>query len=259
MATKKRAKILPNNLFSTLWFEADKLDDKSEYINKFTSYTSKNVIKFKAKYDIEIEEAYNVLSEIFDKQHMTFKEILEAASKTKAEISHSFCIPIKTIDDWYTGRRKCPSYIRLNILRQYHLINLGKHIYTELEEEYKTSKPAVYRKHKNNIEPPTQKKEELKQIPKIILSSRSEILLYEKLSKMGIHSVKDLTTRERKIKEKAASKAKSKQLTNPAPIEKKQQYTISSMFKDEAELDDWLENYEPRKFDESLLNWKKND
>lgn len=254
-----RMKILPDNLFSTLWSEAEKHDDKSEYINKFTSYTSKDVIRFKANYDIEIEEAYNVLSEIFDKQHMTFKEILEAAGKTKAEISHSFCIPYRTVEDWYRGKAKCASYIRLSILRQYHLINLGKHIYTELEEEYKTSKPAVYRKQKNNLEPIVQKKEEPKQIPKIILSSRSEILLYEKLAKMGIRSVKDLTTRERKIKEKAASKAKSKQLTNPAPIEKKQEYTISSMFKDEDELDDWLENYEPRKFDESLFNWKKND
>lgn len=257
MAIKKRIRLLPDKLFSTLWSEAEKHNDKSEYINKFTSFTSKNVIRFKAKYDIEIEEAYNLLSEIYDKQHMTFKEILEASDKTKAEISHSFCIPIKTIDDWYTGRRKSPSYIRLNILRQYHLINLGKYIYTELEEEYKTSKPSVYRKHNNKLEPPVQKKEEPKQTLKVILNSRSEILLYEKLAKMGIHSIKDLNAREKKIKEKAVSKTKTKPATNQVLNEKKSENTITKMFKDENDLDNWLENYEPRKLDESLFDWKK--
>lgn len=142
----KRKKVIPDRLFNKLWTGAEKTNSKEEFIKKYTSPSSTEYVPFKKKFGIEYEESVILLSEIYDKQLMNFKEILVAAGKRKADISNTFCIPIRTVEEWYSGKNKCASYIRLMFIRQYHLLKLGKYIYTESEEKYKTSAPNVYEK-----------------------------------------------------------------------------------------------------------------
>lgn len=141
----KRKRIIPDKIFSKLWRGAEKEDDKKEYIRKYSSVSSENYTNLKL-IGLEYEEGLYLLSEIYDKQKMEFKTILEAAGKRKSDISTTFCIPIRTVEEWYNGKNKCASYIRLMLLKHYHLLNLGKYIYMENEEEYERSKPAVYKK-----------------------------------------------------------------------------------------------------------------
>lgn len=144
---KGRKRILPDRLFYKLWTDAEKFEDKKEFIAKYTSPGSSSYIEFKRKYGMEYEEGLALLNEIYVKQHMSFKELLEVTGKRKADISNTFCIPIRTVEDWYAETNKCSSYIRLMIIRQYHLLRLGKYIYLESEVEYFDNKPGVYKKN----------------------------------------------------------------------------------------------------------------
>lgn len=141
-----RRKVIPNNIFSKLWKDAEKIKTEQEFLRKYSSTISCDYINFKKKYELEYEETLTMLREIYRKQNMSFKEITDMALKRKCEIAETFSIPIRTVEDWYSGRNKCPSYIRLMILRYYFLIDLGKYIYTEYDVEHNKNKPAVYKK-----------------------------------------------------------------------------------------------------------------
>lgn len=150
---KGRKKILSNKVFCELWNCAGKVNDKKEYIKTFTSPTSCKYIDFKRKFNLEYEEVLYMLNEIYEKQHISFKEILNIAKKRKSDISNTFCIPIRTVEEWYTGKNVCNNYIRLMIMRQYHLLNLGKYIYVEADEEYISTSPNIYQKSKKDEKP----------------------------------------------------------------------------------------------------------
>ena len=141
----KRKRIIPNKIFVKLWRGAEKECDKREYIRKYSSATSNDYINFKS-IGLEYEEVLYLLNEIHDKQHLEFKEILEAVRKRKSDIANTFCIPIRTVEEWYTGKNKCASYIRLMMLKHYRLFEFGKYIYLESDEEYEKNKPSVYKK-----------------------------------------------------------------------------------------------------------------
>lgn len=47
---------------------------------------------------------------------MTIREILTATGMTQAALAARFQIPLRTIENWATGRRECPLYIRLMIM-----------------------------------------------------------------------------------------------------------------------------------------------
>ena len=141
-----RMRIIPDRLFYIFWQEAEKTENKTDYIRKFTLVGSSDYVDFIGKYHLEYEEGVSMLNEIYDKAKLSFKEILQLAKKKKADISNTFCIPIRTVEDWYSGKSKCNAYIRLALLRQYHLLFLGKYIRTEAENEFKQTIPSVYKK-----------------------------------------------------------------------------------------------------------------
>lgn len=142
---KSRIKIIPNSVFADLWMNANKFMNKSDFLRNYTRAGSKDYIDF-AKYGLEYEEGISLINEIYEKASLSFKEIVDLSGKSKSEISYAFCIPIRTIEDWYTGKNKCIPYVRLAILRQYRLFNLGKYVHTEFEDEYKASAPKTYNK-----------------------------------------------------------------------------------------------------------------
>lgn len=143
---QNRKKILPDRLFAVLWNGAEKSKDKTDYIRQYTMPGSTEYIEFSKKYGIDYEDAITMLNEIYDKNKLSVKEILTMAGKKKAQAANTFCVPIRTMEDWHAGKSSCAPYIRLLMLKQYHLLSLGKYIYLEAEEEYKNTFPEVYKK-----------------------------------------------------------------------------------------------------------------
>ena len=52
-------------------------------------------------------EVYNVA---------TIREILAATGMTQKALSQRFGIPLRTVENWATGKRECPVYIRKMIV-----------------------------------------------------------------------------------------------------------------------------------------------
>lgn len=141
---KHRKKILSDRSFAAIWDAASKASSYRELCNM--SYDSKyfSPTYLEKKSGLSMEEVYIVLENIYKAYNMRFDEIMHEAGTTNSKLRDCFCIPEKSIEAWKSGRNKCPDYIRLMLLRYYHLINLGKYVYTEGYDNYLKTIPKVY-------------------------------------------------------------------------------------------------------------------
>lgn len=57
------------------------------------------------------DERIESLARLWDVVHCPMRELLAPMTPTQA--SRRFYIPVRTLEDWYSGRRTCPVYVRL--------------------------------------------------------------------------------------------------------------------------------------------------
>lgn len=143
---KPRVKIIPDREFHRLWDQAKRYSVSDDYIKAMIGDIGENPCMNYKKYHLDYVEYLDMLRLIYEMSVLTFRGILEQTGKRKSEISHIFCIPIRTVEEWYTGGNSCPVYIRLMLLKHFHLFNLGKYIKLESEVEYFATFPAIYEK-----------------------------------------------------------------------------------------------------------------
>ena len=141
---KHRKKLISNKSFAAAWEAASKASSYRELCSM--AYESKyfNPLYLEKSSGISLEDFYIVIENIYKAYNMTFEEIMNKAQTTNSKLRDCFCIPEKSIEAWKSGRNKCPDYIRLMLLRYYHLINLGKYIYTEEYDNFLSTIPKVY-------------------------------------------------------------------------------------------------------------------
>ena len=144
MPKSKMIRIIPDKIFYKLWKSADDEIKVYEYIDSFTSSLSNNYIDFRKKCKLDELQTINMLKNIYKAAHLSIREIIEASGEKKANIGYIFCIPIRTLEDWYSGKNKCPSYVRLMLIRKFELLNLGKYIYLESDNH------VVYNAYKDS-------------------------------------------------------------------------------------------------------------
>lgn len=146
---KQRLKILPDRVFHKLWDAVDRYESPDGYINNIIE---NNRIFDHRRYGLDYVEACFVLDNIYKLKNMSFKDILEAAGTKKSVVSHIFCIPIRTLEDWFSGVNRSPAYIRLMMIKYFHLLNLGKHVRIESDINFFRTRPSVYVRHKQKNE-----------------------------------------------------------------------------------------------------------
>ncbi len=144
MPKSKIIRVIPDRIFYKLWRAAECDIKIYEYIDSFTSSLSDDYIDFRKKYKLDELQAIKMLENIYKASHLSVKEIINASGKKKADIGYVFCIPIRTLEDWCSGKNKCPSYVRLMLIRKFELLNLGKYIYLESDNH------AVYNAYKDS-------------------------------------------------------------------------------------------------------------
>lgn len=142
-----RIKVLPDKVFESIWKKSENYDDIAIFIKDMTNPMNNDYIDLYKSYNISIIKTHDILREIFRCSHLSFKDILEIINKPKIYISHAYMIPIRTIEDWYSGKNKCPVYIRLMLIKQYYILNFGYEIKLESELERKNYAPSYYLKH----------------------------------------------------------------------------------------------------------------
>ena len=131
MPKSKIIRVIPDRIFYKLWRAAECDIKIYEYIDSFTSSLSDDYIDFRKKYKLDELQTIKMLENIYKASHLSVKEIINASGKKKADIGYVFCIPIRTLEDWCSGRNRCPSYVRLMLIRKFELLSLGKYIYLE--------------------------------------------------------------------------------------------------------------------------------
>ena len=150
MKTNNKFKIIPDILFHQLTSETEKYPSQMEYRQSIARFDSKYYKKL-IKCGLSENEIYDLLTNIYMYSRMPFKLILSKAKTSKSKVSHRFCIPIRTVENWYAGTSPCPFYISLMILKSYHLLDLGKYVKLENDIEYQRSKPLIY-EHSDDYE-----------------------------------------------------------------------------------------------------------
>lgn len=130
--SRKRIRVITDKIFEELWKIANDVEDQDEYISSILDSSSKYRFIYR-KYDIEYEYYLDMLINIHTAAQLSIKDIINLSGMKKSSFGHLFCIPIRTIENWYNENRSCPSYIRLMFLRHFKLIKLGHYIYTESE------------------------------------------------------------------------------------------------------------------------------
>ena len=131
----RRLKILPDRIFHRIWSFALEEEDRATFLAKMITGDGKAVIT-PGKYRIDAILWYDVLRGIHDAAHMDMAEIIRLSGKRKADISHYFCIPIRTLEDWCSQKSSPPSYVRLMLIREYGLLNLGKNVVLESKDRF---------------------------------------------------------------------------------------------------------------------------
>lgn len=152
--SKIPVRVLPDRLFAKLWQLSFKYESSDSYIKDICYTNGKAYINFKDKYGIYIDESTEMLSRIYGYSHLQFKELCDKYKIKKSSIKNIFCIPQRTIDRWYSGETECKSYIILQILRYYNLLELGKYIY--VSGDYNAPVKKIYKT--NDVKKKTNKR-----------------------------------------------------------------------------------------------------
>lgn len=131
MPKSKIIRVIPDRIFYKLWKAAEEDVKIYDYIDAFMSPLSDTYIDFRKKYKLDEMQVINLLENVYKAARLSMKDIIDAAGRRKADVGYMFCIPIRTLEDWCSGKNKSPSYVRLMMIRKFNLLNLGKYIYLE--------------------------------------------------------------------------------------------------------------------------------
>lgn len=104
----------------TLWPGAIAAPDREIYISEWS--TSIIWGEPETLSDDDLLSIAEHVGRIWDAAHMTMLDIRTAARLTQCEMSHRLCIPRRTIENWSTGDRTPPDYVRLLILKDLDLL-----------------------------------------------------------------------------------------------------------------------------------------
>lgn len=92
---------------ATLYGEAHNYTDRDAYISDLAL---SSIWGDAPDADIPAERL-ELLGRIYDAAHATVPSLLEQHRMTQTDFARYFGIPLRTVQDWYAGRRACPSYV----------------------------------------------------------------------------------------------------------------------------------------------------
>lgn len=127
----KTIRCISSKLFFELWQLANEEQELKEYYGKVMGKININTTL--RKLDIPYENFLDMLQNIYKAAQTDINDIVAKSNLSRAEFGYYFGIPKRTIENWCYGKRECPQYIKLMFLRHYKMINLGHHIYIDID------------------------------------------------------------------------------------------------------------------------------
>lgn len=68
-------------------------------------------------------ERITEIGDVWDVAHLTICDIRQYTGLSQAKFATRFCIPRRSIEDWESGARHCPDYLRLLLAQAVGLYN----------------------------------------------------------------------------------------------------------------------------------------
>lgn len=95
---------MANNLLHLLYAEALNYTDPDAYVSDLALSSMWGDADIRA-------DRIALLRRVWDDTHCTVRELIERYGLTQSAFSRYFDIPLRTVQDWYSGRRQCPPYV----------------------------------------------------------------------------------------------------------------------------------------------------
>lgn len=70
--------------------------------------------------DEDIQSRAEQIGKTWDVAHMSVQDLCSRAGIGQSELSRKFCIPLRTVQNWFGGQNRCPQYIILMMARLLH-------------------------------------------------------------------------------------------------------------------------------------------
>ena len=109
---------IADKLFSKLWKDALAQPDREMYVAEY------GYPEWFDEISDDVEKVVEVLNNIHDTAHMKVRDIIAKSGLTQSEFAVKFCIPLRTVEDWATEKRKCKDYDRLMFARLLEILNV---------------------------------------------------------------------------------------------------------------------------------------
>lgn len=120
---------MTKSLFLKLYHDAKEQPDRELYISEY-GYPD---------YFDEIsdnpDEVVKALSDVHKLAHMSFREFLAEANISQTGFARYFDIPLRTVQDWASGARRCPEYLKLMAAELLGVITFSKAPTPEIRSE----------------------------------------------------------------------------------------------------------------------------
>lgn len=92
---------------ATLYSEAHNYTDRDAYISDLAL---SSIWGDAPDADVPADRL-ELLGRVYDAAHATIPSLLEQYHMTQSAFARFFSIPLRTVQDWYAGRRACPPYV----------------------------------------------------------------------------------------------------------------------------------------------------
>lgn len=116
-----------DKLFRKLWEDALDQSNLELYIAEYGYPEWFNEIVGREEGDLsedELGEVVNTLTTIHRVAHMSIRDIISTAGMSQQAFSDRFCVPLRTVENWATGKRKCSNHERLGFCRQLSILSI---------------------------------------------------------------------------------------------------------------------------------------
>lgn len=104
--------------------EAMKYDDEDMFVAEWSTSSEFIDEEGNLRDDWDDDKLVDYLREVYTASHISVKEIRERVGLTQAALSEATCIPKRSIENWETGKRDCPPYVRLMLAQIAGLVYL---------------------------------------------------------------------------------------------------------------------------------------
>lgn len=104
--------------FYLIYTEALDSTDRDAFVSDWALSTT-----FGDNFDVDDDTIISRAEEIrktWDVAHMSVQDLCSRAGIGQSELSRKFCIPLRTVQNWFGGQNRCPQYIILMMARLLH-------------------------------------------------------------------------------------------------------------------------------------------